>query len=284
MRNKRLLLFFGCTLFGFLLFTVFLYVTFPFPRLASTLIARLEWESGCKITVREQTLSFPFKLAWENIQILCPQQKPWEVASLQAEILPLPLIWGGEGQAPFRARLAGGEVTGHLSVTRVSNQFDFSLKNQGRQMNLTGIGGRLDWEGDARWSGSTFQKGTGTIAFTLKGARIEAVGGWRSPIGPLSFSNVTGQTSLRDGKLILSQLEAEGNEMDLSGETGHLLLRQPWQRSRVSLTLKVQPKGRLKPLAQAMVSGYTGEGSFTLGVFGSLGRPVLSLNGKTIPL
>ncbi len=284
MRNRRLLRFSGYILFGLLLFIVFLYLTFPFPRLVSTLIARLEVASGCKIAVREQGFAFPFKLAFEDIQILCPQQKQWEVASLHAELVPLPLIWGGEGAMPFRARLAEGEVEGRLSVTRTSGQFIFSLENRGRQMNPNHVGGRLDWEGDAHWSGSAFQEGTGTISFTLKGVRIERLGAWRSPIGALSFSKITGQTSFRNGKLILSQLEAEGNEMDLSEETGHLLLRQPWQRSMISLTLKVQPKGRLKPLAQAVVSGYTGEGTFTLGLFGPLERPAFSLNGKTVPL
>ncbi len=271
-------------LFGLLSFIAFLYVTFPFSRLESALIDRIKDESGCEIDIRKKGILFPLKLAWENIQILCPGQKAWNVASLYAEVLPLPLIWGGEGRIHFRGRLAEGETEGTLTVTHASNQWAFSLKNQGRQITLPDIGGRLGWEGDAHWSHSEPYKGTGTVAFTLEGARIKEVGEWRSPIGALSFSMVTGQVHWQGGALSMEQFSADGNEMDLAGESGHLLLRQPWKRSILSLTLKVTPKGQLKPLAQMVVSGYTGEGALTLAVAGSLARPGLALNGKTIPL
>jgi len=288
----------GYTFFGLLLFVVFLYVTFPFPRLEQALIHRLESQSGCKMDVLEADRSFPLRWMAEKIQVLCPGQKQWEITSLYVELLPLPLLWGGEMRVPFRGRLADGAMEGVLTATRHADQYTFSLKHHGREVNLQAVsngltdktsgivvrGGKLSWDGTMHWTRSAFHKGAGTLAVTLEGVRIEGVTGWASSLGALPFARVLGQTHWQGERLSVDQFSAEGDEMDISSETGYLLLRQPWQRGICSLRLSVRPKGRLKPFARAIIAGYTGEGPLTVDISGPLGRPGLSVNGRTIPL
>lgn len=286
-QKKKWGVFFGYTLFGLAMFALFFYWTFPFPLLESRLIAAIESGSGCRVAVGKRGIHFPLRLAWRDVRIDCPGQAipKWNIASIDADVAPLPLLFR-TGEIDFRIGVAEGSIVGHATAVRTAEGLSLSLKQEGRKLNLSqvGITGLLDVEGEGSWIGPDLLRGKGNLTFTASGVQVRQVGQWAVPIGEMSFSSIHGKISLRNGMLMVERLNAQGSEVDLVSDGGNLALRQPLGGSLLSLTVKATPKGSLQQMASLFIQGYSGREPLTVGLKGAVGQPQISLNGKPVAL
>jgi type II secretion system protein N len=280
----------GYTFFALLMLLFFFYLTFPFGLLESRLIAAIETESGCRMTVGKRGIHFPLRLAWREIQADCPARfiPQWKIQSIDAAVSPLPLLFKRRGEIDFRIGIAEGEVVGHLTAVQTREGLSLSLKSEGLKLNLSlsrfGLSGLLDLEGEGSGVGPDLLKARGSLTFTINSVQLKQVGEWVVPIGEVSFSNIRGKINLRNGMLVVERLTAQGNEVDLTSDGGNLLLREPLEGSLLSLSFKATPKGSLQQMASLFIQGYSGREPLALGLKGSIGQPQISVNGKALAL
>ncbi len=275
----------GYALFALLSFSFFFYRTFPFSLLESRLLHLLEEQSGCAIDVDEKDFYLPLRLEWKGVRVGCLPFLEWKIASIDIDVAPFPLIWHRRGDIDFLARLSEGEIQGRLSATRKDGAYAFSLKNEWRRLNLSSVGlsGILGLSGEGVWRDHGLLRGEGGFAFNIEEAHFKEFRGWVSPIGDLNFSNIHGKIRWRGGTAVFERLIAQGSEVDLSAEDGSLLLREPFLRSIMTLSLKVVPKGKLKDVAKIFIQDYSGRGPLTLKVQGVLAQPDILVNGQNLP-
>lgn len=285
-QRKRGAVFLAYFLFGVVMFSIFLYLTFPFSLLQSKLISSLERETGCRIVVGQKGFHFPLRLVWKGVQAACPHAAlpQWDFESVDVRIAPVPLLWNRRGEVDFIVRMGGGEMKGHLSALQAGSAPSFSLKGDGKKVSLAqlGISGLLDLDLDGQWVNQDLLKGKGSLSFNLDGARFKQIGAWTVPIGEVSFSNIRGKINLRNGSVVIERFAAQGNEVDLTSEGGNLILREPLDGSLVTLSLKALPKGSLQQMATMFVQNYSGREPLTIGVKGPVRQPQISLNGRPI--
>lgn len=278
----------GYTLFGLLMLLFFLYLTFPFGLLESRLIAAIEGESGCRMTVGERGIRFPLRLGWKEIQVDCPERliPQWKVQSLDAAVAPLALLFNRRGEIDFRIGIAEGEIVGHATAFQTREGISLSLKSEGQKLNLSrlGLSGLLDVQGEGSGVGLDLLKAKGSLTFTINSVQLKQVGQWMVPIGEVSFSNIRGKINLRNGMLVVERFAAQGNEVDLTSDGGNLVLRRPLAGSLLSLSLKATPKGSLEQMASMFIQGYSGREPLALGLKGPIGQPQISVNGKPFAL
>ncbi len=268
-------------LVGLVLFIFFSYWTFPFASMESKLIARLEQESDCRLHVGEKKrIRFPLQVHWNGVMISCPGWAPWEIASLKVDVALLPLL-RGRGHLHFQAQMSGGEVEGRFTAVKKAGQYEFSLKNEWKKLNLSssGMTGLVSLQGEGVWQADQPLQGQGTLSFLLTGVEVSRLGSWASPVGPLVFSNIHGQVQWKGGVVKIENLSAQGRELDLNGEGGDLHLSKPLSQSEISLHLRATPKGTLQQFVAALGQSM-GPGPLTLGVTGPLSRPRILFNGQ----
>jgi type II secretion system protein N len=258
-------------------FCAFLYLTFPFAAFQTRLVDLAAAESGCRIVVQDQRVHFPFRFRWEGITADCPTPgAPYLIASVDADAAPLPLLWGGIGTLDYRVRLSSGQIDGQVTFQKGDSdviQADYRARDI--DLKQVGLAGQLSGEGAHRLQPGTAHSAEGRLSFTVRSFQLAKWGDWVSPIGPLTFDRVTGSLSWRQGILRLEQGRAEGTQIDVTATGGELIPRLPLPQSRISLSLQMTPKGSLKPLAAALVSGYSGEGPLNVTIAGSLAHPAL---------
>jgi type II secretion system protein N len=260
-------------------FFAFLYLTFPFAAFQARLVDLAAAKSGCRIAVQNQHVGFPFRFVWEGITADCPMPgSPYAIASVDADASPLPLLWGGVGTLDYHIRLSAGQIDGQATLQRGDNDV-IDADYQARDIDLKQVGlvGQLGGEGRHRLQPGTAHPAEGQLSFTIRSFQVTKWGGSVLPIGPLTFDRVTGRLSWRRGIVRLEQGKAEGGQIDVIATGGEFIPRLPLPQSRISLSLQMTPKGNLKPLVAALVSGYSGEGPFHLTVAGSLAHPALLL-------
>ncbi len=283
--KKTSVVFLGYAFFALFSFSFFFYRAFPFSLLESRLIHLLEENSGCAIDVDQKKFYFPLRLAWEGVRIDCLSFLEPNIASIDIDVAPFPLIWHRRGDIEFVIRLSEGEIHGSLSATQKDGAYLFSLKNEWRRLNLSSVGlsGMLDLSGDGVWRDHGLLRGEGGFAFNIEEVHFKEFRGWVSSIGDLNFSNIHGKIRWRDGIALFERLIAQGSEVDLSAEGGSLLVREPFLQSIITLSLKVVPKGKLKDVAKVFIQDYSGGGALTLKMQGVLAQPDILINGKNLP-
>lgn len=283
----------GYVFFGLLMFLLFLYLTFPFHLLTAKLILALEKESGCEISVKESRFHFPSRVLWNGIRTRCAnlsflpgggRDLDLNITSIDARVAPVPLLTERRGEIDFGIGVADGALSGHLTIAKKDKQVISSLAVQGENIDLArfGVSGHLDLEGNGDWMNQDVLDGEGVLSFALKEGRFKEIGAWAVPVGEVSFSDIHGKISWGQGRVVVDQFSARGNEIDLQGESGNLILRKPLDGSLVTLTLKAMPKGDLKQMATLFIQGYTGREPLILGIRGPLRRPRVSLNGRPL--
>jgi type II secretion system protein N len=292
-KKKKTAAVLGYVFFGLLMFLVFLYLSFPFHLLTSKLILALEKESGCEISVEESRFYFPSRVLWSGIRSQCANASflpgdvrdlDVQVTSIDARVLLFPLLMDRRAEIDFGIVFGEGVLSGHLKVGRKDSQFSYSLIVEGAKVDLVpfGASGHLDLEGNGDWMDQDLFNGKGVLSLVLKEGQFKKIGAWAVPVGALSFSDIHGKISWGKGRVSVDQFSARGNEVDLEGESGNIILRKPFDGSLVTLTLKTMPKGDLKRMATLFIRGYTGREPLILGIRGPLRRPQISLNGRPI--
>lgn len=286
------------TSFALITFVFFLYATFPFDIVKKKVLKRVEAESGCKVTIDQSHLSMPIKILAQGIVASCPKRlfvSGWEghleieVASLEVEVSPMALLLKQEAKIDFQAKLGGGVLSGQLDLHRNEGRMTFNLKSiEGKALNLAAIGtglvGLLSLEGEGSWIEQNLFQGSGRLHFNLDNGRFKRIGGWQIPVGEIAFSKIQGRLSWKEGLVLVEQLSAKSDRVDLEAERGSLRLRRPVDASLVTLSLRAMPKGNIKEMAKLFVQGYQGREALKVRLSGSLRRPQLTVNGRSISL
>jgi len=275
----------GCLSLFLIAASVSLYLTFPFDRLQTALVAHVAARTGCQIDVQKQAVRFPFQMTWEGVRADCPAPgSPYAIATIDADVAPLPLLWGGEAAVDFRIALAAeGNIVGRATMTQTNNGVALFLSHQADAVDLKQVGasGRLSSKGEwRRLEGEPL--GQGHLALTLDGLKIDRFGSSGSPIGAVSFQRVDSRISWRGDTITFDRIVAEGNQVEIESTEGRLLAREPFDQSRLFLTLQVTPKGDLKSLAPALIPGYSGTGPISVTLSGALSQPGVLVNGRPL--
>jgi len=287
----------GYALFALMSFLVSLYLTFPFELLEAQALRLLEAKSQCRITISESSFGLPAKVSAQGIKATCPKRlffkgKPgemrFELASLDLELAPLPLLLDRRSEIEMESRLFGGKISGHLRVENKAGEVDYHLMAEGAGFQLSqldsGLSGQISLKGEGAWAKEKPSEGEARLSLTLDQTQIESFAGRSIPTGALTFSSIEGRLSLKGGRVMLEAFSAKGETLDLPSGSGSLLLRAPIDRSILTLSLRAFPKGDLKKMATLFIRGYRGQEPLKIRMRGPLKAPQLSLNGKPIKL
>lgn len=283
-------------LFGFAMFLFFFFLTFPFDLLEKKLLVLLEEESGCVVTINESEYAVPLpSITWHGIQGHCPKniflkggtgQIAFKVRQVMLDLSPLPLLMDQRAEIDFKTMLGNGVLEGHLSGSQGEKGFSYSLDFEGRDLNSLTLGtkSRLAVKGNGEWTGRDMVQGKGVLSFTLGDAQFKEIGSWTSPVGEIPFSKISGDFHWGNQQVVVDQLSANGKIVDVQSGSGTLRLRQPFERSLLSLNLKATPKGALTSMTALLVPGYAGRKPLTIRINGPWQLPQVSVEGKRVPL
>jgi len=264
---------------------VSLYLTFPFDRLQTALVSHVAARSGCAIEVQKQAVRFPFRMTWEGVRADCPTPgSPYAIATIDADVAPLPLLWGGEAAVDFRIVLAAeGRIVGRATMTQTNDLVALSLSHQAHAVDLKQVGaeGRLESKGEWRSLGGE-RFGQGHLALTVNGLKIDRLGAAGLPIGAVSLQRVDSRISWRGDTITLDRIVAYGNQVEIESTEGRLLAREPFDQSHLFMTLQVTPKGDFKSLAPALIPGYSGTGPIAVTLSGAISNPGVLVNGRSL--
>jgi len=293
-QKEKTIRFAAYTLFGLIMFSSFLVLTFPFDLIEKELRLTLQKESGCQITTQKSEFGLPARFSWQGIKASCPQQLMGaqegqlniNLTSLDLRLAPLPLLFKQKGEIDFQVGSEIGNILGHLIVAKKGERFSFLLRTEGRSLDIkeTGLSGLLSIKGESEWTDQAVLKGIGRISFTVEKGRFKAFGGWSLPLGEIVFSNIEGQFFWKNGRVVLEQFSAKGETVDLQSDSGTVFLRNPQKNSLLTLSLRATPKGSLKEMAGLFIQGYNGRKPLKIRMNGPLRAPKISINGKAAPL
>jgi len=275
----------GCLTLFLIAALAFLYLTFPFDRLQIALVEHVAAQSGCRIDVQKQAVRFPFRMTWEGVRADCSAPgSPYVIATIDADVAPLPLLWGGEAAVDFKIVLAeGGNLVGRATVKQTNDGLVFSLAHQADAVDLKQVGasGRLSSNGEWRQlKGETL--GQGHLSLTLDDLKIDRFGTPGSSIGTVSFKRVDSRISWRGDTITFDRIVADGNRVEIESAGGRLLVREPFGQSRLFVTLQVTPKGDLQSLVPVLIPGSSGKEPITVTLSGALAQPSVLVNGKPL--
>ena len=95
----------GYLLFSGMAFLLFFYITFPFDLAQKKLVQAFESSTACKTEVGGQEASFPFRLTWHQLRLLCPMGPPLTIASIETNLAVLPALLDKRGEIDFRIQM-----------------------------------------------------------------------------------------------------------------------------------------------------------------------------------
>jgi type II secretion system protein N len=307
----------GYLLFSCIAFLFFFYMTFPFDLVQKKMVQAFDSSTACKTEVERQEASFPFRLAWHQLRLLCPMGPPFVIASIKTDLAVLPALFNKRGEVDFRIEMPslseevspskdsapgafpkkGGAIVGHLTVHQTENDLAFSLKQEGMMLDLRpmGISGELNMRAEGSWVGDDILNGKGAFYFAMNNVRVDPQeSSWPmddlaglatlAGISALSFSTIQGSIDWQQNKISIGTFQAQGDSAVLSGTGGEIQVRQPFEKSVISLACTIAPKGRLQQVAALFLPGYSEQRPFTLDVRGPLDSPSILINGQKLPI
>ncbi len=267
------------------LFTVFLYLVFPWGALSEWIRARAEAILDARVEVQSSRVQFPLRLVWTGVTISLRQNPAarivldqvavdWPVGALLRRQANLSVVWraaGGEGAAAVALQNTGRGVQYHAKGSVTGVDIVTVAGYLGRP--LTGVSGKLSVTvPNHDWIGADALRGNGSFEISATDIQINSV--------PLTLQSITGRVLLKGGVGTIEELHAVGPEIDLVG-SGTLLLRAPVADSLLNLASRVVVK---KPTGMLAFLVTPGKDAMDLAVRGTLARPGVYLNGSLIPL
>ena len=272
----------GLFLYALLLFGLFLFWTFPYAVLQQRLLVALQSALSCRVEVRHGSFLFPFGLRWEGVSIYLPEREtPWllDRAEARAELLPLLLGWRGEINWSLRA--AGGQGVGHLRIVRRGDGLHFRLDETRADVELGAFTKQMSGTVHLTLEGEWAEKGrSGAGDARIEGEKLvlQDVPELRLPVSAIRFTRLSGRILLKETRLVLEGMTAQGDQADFSGG-GNVLIRIPYPGSLLSLSFRVTPKGNLSQLATLFVRPGTRNDPLEVSITGTLGDPKVQVNG-----
>lgn len=284
--NRRTLLWYG--LYTLAIFVLCLVATFPHHLLLTRVLREVAAQSTWQIETGSSRLGWTLAYAIDSLRVRMRDGEGDPL--LAADALRLSpsrwgLVWGSPYPLGITATLYGGTLRGVVDPRPASFRVDATLEGvdlaryTGARPWLDGsLRGRLEGALLLDGAGRGAAAATGTITLhvpglTLEGGKVRGI-----TVPDLHFADVHLNGSVKNGRLEITELVADGQEIGLRGE-GNVLLRNPLDGSVLSLALVITPatgaSDGLKMLVN-MLPGTSGDGGARrISIIGTLGRPTL---------
>jgi type II secretion system protein N len=259
---------------GLLCFLVFSHLLFPYETLGRRILYTFQEEANL-IVRSSEPVKRVLGIQWARVDILSPNHEafpPIQIEDWVIQLRPLSLFMG---------QLS---LTSHGTFMGGSFQTNLVMERKGQHGRGRWDGVRLDrfplfWmegasvngvaNGTVLWKrvGQGFD---GETSFEVQGGGIEnlSLGGFTLP--SLDLGRIEGRMVLKDEKIELEEISAEGG--DLRGRlTGQVLLKDPLIRSRLACRLELEPSETLVnryPVIKALIGGEQGQSSALLMAIG----------------
>lgn|GEM_PF-6991739 len=272
----------GLVLYGFILFGFFLLWTFPFSSLHRRLIIALESALSSRVEVRRQSLLFPLGLQWEGVSVYLPDREaPLLLDRIQARAEPLSLLLGWRGEVDWTLRLSGVEGSGHLGILRRGDGLHFRLEESRAEIELESLSKKVAGRIHLKLRGEWGERGgpeTAEANIDVERLVVGEVPKVVLPVLPVRFSRVNGRIILKDGRVVLEGVAAQGDQADLTGG-GNILLRVPYGGSPLNLLFRVTPKGNLSSMVGMFSRQRSANDPLQVSIAGTLENPKVQVNG-----
>ncbi len=282
--NRRSLVAYAC--YTLLLFGLCFIATFPHDLLLQRALRTATVSSPFRIETGPGSLGWSLSYGIESLRIRgkADDAEPLLLAEgLRFSPSRLGLLFGSPFPLGIGAALYGGSIRATVDPRPASFRVDAELEGLDLSR-YTGLRPWVDGIVRGRVEGTVALDGggrgpaaaTGTVALKVPGLALEGAKVRGITVPDLHFGDVHLTGTVKNGRLEISELVADGQELDLRGE-GNVLLREPLDTSVLSLDLTITPDGGatdgLKMVVN-MLPGSSGDGGARrIALGGTLGRP-----------
>jgi type II secretion system protein N len=280
-------------LLGYVLFTVVVFVmclvaTFPHELLVSRALRAATGQSAFQVETGASRLGWTLAYGIDSLRVRLRDgdDEPLFLAeTLRFSPSRIGLLFGNPYPLGFGASLYGGTLRGVVDPRPASFRIDATLEGvdlsryTGARPWLDGrlrgrVEGTLALDGGGRGPAAA----TGTVALLIPGLTLESAKIRGITVPDLHFGDVHVNGNVKNARLEIAELVADGQEINLRGE-GNVLLRDPLDASVLSLALTITPAAAAPDglkLAINMIPGTSGAGGARrVSVVGTLGRPMV---------
>ena len=278
----------GYGLYTGVLFVLCFVATFPHDLVLQRILHGATEGSAIRIETGVGSLGWTLAYALDSLRVRARDDEAEPV--LQAESLRFsPSLLGFLRGSPYPlgigAALYGGTLRGRIDPRPGSFHVDATLEGvdlaryTGLRPWLEGtVRGRLEATVAIDGAGRGALAATGPVALRIPGLTLEGAKVLGITVPDLHFNDVHLTGTVKNGRLEISELVADGQEIVVRGE-GNVLMRGPVEASVVSLDLVVTPAAGAPDglkLAVNMLPGMSAEGGARrIGIVGTIGRPTV---------
>lgn len=277
-------------LYTALLFVVFLAATFPHDLMLQRALQSATAGTAFRMDAAGGRVGWALAYALESLRVR-PRAAADDVEPLlQAEGLRFAPSWlgllrGSPYPLGISASLYGGTLRGTVDPRPAAFRIDGRLDDVDLAR-YTGLRPRIDGQLRGRLQAAVKLDGGGRgpaaaggdVEIKIPGLAIESAKIRGITVPDLHFADVHLTGTVKNGRLDIAELVANGEEVSVRGE-GNLLLRLPLETSPMVLNLVVTPAAGVPDglrIAVNLLPGSSGEGgSKRIGIVGTLGRPTV---------
>ncbi len=281
--ERRPVLFYG--LYTALLFAVFLAATFPHDLMVQRALQDATANTAFRAEAAGGRIGWTLAYALESLRVSARAGDGEPV--LQAEGLRFaPSWWGLVRGSPYplgiTASLYGGTLRGTVDPRPAGFRIDARLEDVDLAR-YTGLRPLVDGQLRGRVQAAVKLDGGGRgpaaaggdVELRIPGLAIESAKIRGITVPDLHFGDVHLTGTVKNGRLEIGELVANGDEVTVRGD-GNLLIRAPLETSPLVLNLTVTPAAGVPDglrLAVNLLPGAAGEGGAKrIGIVGTLGR------------
>ncbi len=275
-------------LFTAVVFALCLIATFPHELLVNRALRSATGQSAFQIETGTSRLGWTLAYGIDSLRVRLRdgESEPLLLAeAVRFSPSRFGLLFGNPYPLGFGAALYGGTLRGVVDPRPASFRVDATLEGVDLSR-YTGARPWLDGRLRGRLEGTVALDGAGrgpaaaggTVALRIPGLTLESAKIRGITVPDLHFADVHLNGTVKNARLEVSELVADGQEIGLRGE-GNVLLRDPIDASVLSLALTITPAAGAPDglkLAINMIPGSSGEGGARrVSVVGTLGRPMV---------
>ncbi|MFQ5509113.1 MAG: type II secretion system protein GspN [Leptospirillia bacterium] len=286
------------SLYAVMVFLVGMAVTFPVADVTGRVAALVKSHTGWQVDGVGPHWRPPASLYFSGMNIESPGGTGLGVRDLRLNAA-LGGLSDGNIQVDHGFGVYGGRVEGLLEATDMNtNEPGFRWKGTVDGLSLAdmplpppgvplapwaeGVGftGKASLSGQTAWRGEDAARGNGSANITLSELSVSLP---KAPMGTLElpFGEVTGRLTWQRGRVDIADLSIQGSLVSGRGQGTVLVGRTP-QTSRIDLRLigAIEPNFPYRGFITSLLKSSGDE--MTVTVKGTLARPMLYVNGKTI--
>lgn len=282
------------SIYGCIVFVIFLYLTFPIDRLKPKIVKVIEKNINMNLEVESIDKHYITGFELENFKLLEKVKIGQEPETFLTDksfsvwLNPIPLIWGNKNISfAIKGRL--GKLEGKISISGKESSIDLNssklnfskLDFLAKKYKLAGKGS-LTLDADINTSIKDYSKASGKIV--IKGKKIKLsnleISTYLGPlvIPPTNLSDINIYLTIKNGAIDFRECLING-DLYLKG-TGNIKLAKKTNYSKLDLLLKIKVSGEIEKKFGLFLSQFfkldPRDNMYTSKVQGTLGSPMFS--------